>query len=65
MMFQSSIAPKGNRYFLDIHFFQAILVPILDRPERQSLPVVIGDGIGGGRSNPRSPRKAIATCASC
>ena len=36
-------------------------VPILDRPERQSLPTGAGKTACFSSSNPRSPRKAIAT----
>ena len=62
-MFQSSIAPKGNRYRGNIAFIHFVCrVPILDRPEGQSL---LPDSRSlwrlFGCSNPRSPRRAIAT----
>ena len=84
--FQSSIAPKGNRYLLTTLSIciDRVVVPILDRPEGQSLRkssvswfphfVPILDRPEGQSlrccptvsqvarsSNPRSPRRAIAT----
>ncbi len=84
-MFQSSIAPKGNRYNFAQNAKTKSRVPILDRPEGQSLRICFSFRLNidlfqssiapkGNRyqsaqiirsrkpgSNPRSPRRAIAT----
>ena len=61
--FQSSIDLKADRYcWVILYEHQSPQVPILDRPEGQSLPERWHLGVDRGKcSNPRSPRRAIAT----